>query len=470
MLEAEHWHDECGVFGVFNHPEAANLTYLGLYALQHRGQESAGIVTAEQRILHVQRNQGLVADIFQRQDLAHLPGPMAIGHVRYSTSGGSANSRNRQPLVVDTAYGGMAVAHNGNLVNGVQMRKTLERHGSIFQSTMDTEVIVHLTALSRSRTFPERLVDALHQVEGAYALLAMDERHVIAVRDPAGFRPLVLGRLGKDGYVISSETCALNLVEAEFVRDVQPGEMLIFSPDGMRSTFPFRSMRRHLCIFEYIYFARPDSTIDEINVYQARKRIGARLAQEHPVEADVVVPVPDSGVPAALGFSQASGIPFELGIIRNHYVGRTFIEPQQSIRHFGVKVKLNPNATVLKGKRVVLVDDSVVRGTTSRKIVAMVRAAGASEVHLRISSPPTTHPCFYGIDTPTRAELLAANHTLEQMCAFIAADSLSFLSIEGLYQAINGVSGYCDACFTGLYPVACSMEENEPQLTLLKET
>ena len=411
----DHFHDECGVFGICNHPEAANLVYLGLYALQHRGQESAGIVSVENRILHCSRGRGLVADVFKRPDLDQLKGRQAIGHVRYSTAGGSANVRNIQPLVVDTAQGGLAVAHNGNLVNGVEMRRALERKGAIFQSTMDTEVVVHLTARARGKTLPERLIEALQQVRGAYALLAMSEDCLIGVRDPDGIRPLVLGFWpDKGSYILSSETCALNLVDAQFVRDISPGEMVVITPKGVESFFPFAPRQNHhMCVFEYIYFARPDSTIDGINVYSSRKKVGAYLAKEHPVSADLVIPVPDSGVPAALGFSQASGIPFELGIIRNHYVGRTFIEPQQSIRHFGVKIKLNANSCALKGKNVVLVDDSLVRGTTSRKIVKMVRAAGAKEVHLRISSPPTTHPCYYGIDTPSRNELLAATHTME---------------------------------------------------------
>ncbi|MBF0191281.1 MAG: amidophosphoribosyltransferase [Magnetococcales bacterium] len=468
----DHFHDECGVFGVFNHPEASNLTYLGLYALQHRGQESAGIVSVEERMFLATRGHGLVADVFRRNELDGLKGNQAIGHVRYSTSGGSINSRNRQPLVVDTAHGGMAMAHNGNLVNGVEMRRALERRGSIFQSTMDTEVIVHLTALSRCKTFAERLVEALGQVQGSYALLAMNEQCIIGARDPHGLRPLVLGRVGNKGYVFSSETCALNLIEAEFVRDVEPGEVVVIGPDGLESFFPFPREKRCLCVFEYIYFARPDSNIDGVNVYASRKRIGMRLAQEHPVPgADLVMPVPDSGVPAALGFAHASGLPFELGIIRNHYVGRTFIEPQQAIRHFGVKIKLNANRDIIQGKHVVLVDDSIVRGTTSRKIVKMVRAAGAKSVHLRISSPPTTHPCYYGIDTPTQSELLASSHTVEEMRTYVTADSLAFLSLDGMYAAVNGhKNGYCDACFSGRYPISFPRHEENAQLSLLHET
>ncbi|MEG3638732.1 amidophosphoribosyltransferase [Magnetococcus sp. PR-3] len=467
----EHFHDECGVFGVFNHPEASNLTYLGLYALQHRGQESSGIVSVKDRIFHTTRGQGLVADVFKKRELDALEGDKAIGHVRYSTTGGSANTRNLQPLVVDTADGGLAIAHNGNLVNGTDMRRILERRGSIFQSTMDTEVIVHLTALSRETKFSDRLVEALQQVQGAYAMVAMDENQIIAVRDPHGLRPLVLGKVGDKGIVVSSETCALNLIEAEFWRDVEPGEMIVIGPDGIHSFFPFQKQKRSFCVFEYIYFARPDSDLDGINVYNARKAIGAKLAEESPVDADVIIPVPDSGVPSALGFSQASGIPFELGIIRNHYVGRTFIEPQQQIRHFGVKIKLNANKQIFEGKRVVLVDDSVVRGTTSRKIVKMVRAAGAREVHVRISSPPTTNPCYYGIDTPTRQELLAASHTVEEMCSYITADSLCYVSTEGLYTALNAKrEDYCDACFTGAYPVPFPNQDENEQLTLLKES
>ena len=469
----DHFHDECGVFGVWNHSEAANLVYLGLYALQHRGQESAGIVSVDGRLFQSHRGRGLVADLFKRHDLDQLTGHQAIGHVRYSTSGGSANLRNLQPLVVDTAHGGLAVAHNGNLLNGVEVRRALERRGAIFQSTMDTEVVVHLTARSREKSLPDRLVDALHQLLGAYALLAISEDCMIGVRDPDGIRPLVLGYWPEGGgYVLSSETCALNLVDAQFVRDVQPGEMVVINAEGVTSFFPFTAnATSHMCVFEYIYFARPDSSIDGINVYESRKKVGARLAQEHPVAADLVVPVPDSGVPAGLGFAQASGIPFELGIIRNHYVGRTFIEPQQSIRHFGVRIKLNANSSVLKGKKVVLVDDSLVRGTTSRKIVKMVRAAGAREVHLRISSPPTTHPCYYGIDTPSRRELLAASHSIEEMRAYTTADSLGFLSLEGLYASVNpgSVTRYCDACFSGQYPLAFPEHEEDAQLTLLQE-
>ena len=473
----DHFHDACGVFGVCNHAESANLVYLGLYALQHRGQESAGIVSVEDRIFHCHRGRGLVADLIKRHDIERLHGRQAIGHVRYSTAGGSANARNRQPLVVDTAHGGLAVAHNGNLVNAVEMRRRLERQGAIFQSTMDTEVIVHLTARSRKDTLPERLVEALQQVDGAYALLAMSENSLIGVRDPAGIRPLVLGRWPETGgYVLSSETCALKLVDAQFVRDIQPGEMVVITDGGVASFFPFpSSLPPAMCVFEYIYFARPDSTIDGINVYSARKKVGARLAEEHPVDADVVVPVPDSGVPAALGFAQHSLLPFELGIIRNHYVGRTFIEPQQSIRHFGVKIKLSANPSILMGKRVVLVDDSLVRGTTSRKIVKMVRAAGAKEVHLRISSPPTTHPCHYGIDTPCRSELLAATHSMEEMRVYTTADSLGFLSLPGLFRSIHQgdsrSTAYCDACFSGHYPIAFPDSEHidNAQLTLLQD-
>jgi amidophosphoribosyltransferase len=456
---------------VHNHPEAANLVYLGLYALQHRGQESAGIVSVQDRVFHSQRGGGVVADVFNRTDLQRLLGNQAIGHVRYATAGGSQNQHNRQPLVVNTYHGGLVMAHNGNLINGAEVRRSLEKRGTIFQSTMDTEVIVHLTARSKKKTLEKRLVDALGKVSGAYALLAMDEHRIIAVRDPNGFRPLVLGRMPDGGHVVSSETCALSLIEATFIRDVAPGEMVVIDTDGVHSSFPFEQRSRTLCIFEYIYFARPDSILDGVHVYEARKAIGASLALESPVEADVVVPVPDSGVPAALGYSETSGLPFELGIIRNHYVGRTFIEPRQSIRHFGVKIKLNPSPGVIKGKRVVLVDDSIVRGTTSKKIVQLVRAAGAKEVHMRVSSPPTAFPCFYGINTPTRQELLASSHSVEEIRQYIGADSLAYLTLEGMFKAVKGTadSGFCDACFSGRYPIPLpnpSRHEREERSTL----
>ncbi|OIO54095.1 MAG: amidophosphoribosyltransferase [Proteobacteria bacterium CG1_02_64_396] len=452
-MNDERFHDECGVFGVLGHPEAANLTYLGLYALQHRGQEAAGIVSYDETTTYSNRARGLVSDIFSQEVLDGLKGDRAIGHVRYSTAGGGA-IRNIQPFVVDYLRGTLSIAHNGNLTNAEAIRRELEETGSIFQSTMDTEVIVHLLARDAgTQSIDDRIVHALGRIQGAYSLVLMSNNRMFGVRDPHGFRPLSLGKLG-DAWVLSSETCAFDLIDAEFVRDVEPGEMVIITRDGVTSRRFAPQIPRRLCIFEYVYFARPDSTIDGVNVYMARKEVGRRLALEHPIEADLVVPVPDSGVAAAIGYAEQAGLPLDLGLIRNHYVGRTFIEPKQSIRNFGVKIKLNANPELLKGKRVILVDDSIVRGTTSKKIVRMVRDAGAAEVHMRISSPPTTNPCFYGIDTPNREELLAANNTLEQMQAFIEADSLGYISVNGLHEAVGQDSaGYCDACFTGDYPV-----------------
>jgi len=440
----------CGIFGIHAHPEAANMVYLGLYALQHRGQESAGIAVAEGGRLCYRRQMGLVAEAFDERLLRELNGGSAIGHVRYSTTGGT-ELRNAQPFVVEGSRGALALAHNGNLVNARQLREELERRGSIFQSTMDTEVIVHLMAIAPEESLLDRLRWALRRIQGAYSLLLLTSRgRIIAARDPWGFRPLVLGKL-KGSYVVTSETCALDLIEAEYLREVEPGEVLVIDQEGMRSLRTFEP-RPQRCIFELIYFARPDSLVFGHNVYEVRKRFGQHLAREHPLRADVVVPVPDSGVPAAIGFAQEAGIPFETALVRNHYVGRTFIEPQQSIRHFGVKVKLNPLRGFLEGKRVVLVDDSLVRGTTLHKIVKMIRAAGAREVHLRIASPPIRWPCFYGIDTPTRAELIASSHSLEETCRYLTADGLEYLSLEGLRTASGG-EGFCEACFTGRYPV-----------------
>jgi amidophosphoribosyltransferase len=451
--------EKCGVCGIYGHPEAANLTYLGLHALQHRGQESSGIVSSDRRDLYSHRAMGLVADIFNRDVLGKLPGDHAIGHNRYSTAG-SSELKNAQPFVVETGFGSIAVAHNGNLVNALELRQDLESEGAIFQSTMDTEVVVHLMARSEHRDLPGRLVEALHRIKGSYSLLILSDDQLLAVRDPNGFRPLVLGRLA-DSVVIASETCALDLIGAKFEREIEPGELVVVDREGMRSYRPFgtSSPRAH-CVFELIYFSRPDSLVFGRTVHDVRKRFGRRLAEESPVLADVVVPVPDSGVPAALGFAEAAGVPFDFGLIRNHYVGRTFIEPQQSIRHFGVKLKLNPVRSVIEGKRVVVVDDSIVRGTTSRKIVKMLRAAGAAEVHMRISSPPITHPCYYGIDTPNRQELVAATHSLEQTRTYLTADSLSYLSLEGLRSVVQpGQEEFCYACFCGAYPVTFPYEE-----------
>ncbi len=461
----------CGIVGIYNHPEASNLAYLGLYALQHRGQESAGIVSSDGKELHAYRGMGLVADIFTEDVFKQVPGSHAIGHTRYSTAGENS-LKNCQPILINYSRGWLACGHNGNLVNVQKIRAELEAHGSIFQSTMDTEVLIHLIAASRKNSLVDRIIEALLKVKGAYSLVFLTESRMIAVRDPFGWRPLVIGKKGDDSqpggptWVVASETCALDLIEAEFVREVEPGELVTFDRGEVQSFRPFPVPRKKaICIFEFIYFARPDSRVFGRDVYEMRKGFGRQLAREHPVPADVVVPVPDSGVPAALGYSEEAAIPFQMGLIRNHYVGRTFIEPKESIRHFGVKIKLNPVREVLKDKRVVVVDDSIVRGTTSRKIVKMIRDAGAREVHMRISSPPTTNPCFYGIDTPHREELIASSHSVEETCKFIGADSLGYLSTKGLYWfEKNPGEWFCDACFTGDYPV--SVEDQTEKLKL----
>ncbi len=465
----DRFHDECGVFGIFGHPEAANLTYLGLYALQHRGQESCGIVASDGHNLTCYKKMGLVADVFRDPDVfTRLPGHSAIGHVRYSTAGGS-DAKNIQPIMVDYHRGSIAVAHNGNLVNAQEVRNELEQEGSIFSTTADTEVIVHRIAKARAETLADRVVEALTGLKGAYCLVFLTETRLVAVRDPNGFRPLVLGRLD-DAWVVASETCAFDLIEAEFVREIEPGEMIVVDKNGLTSYKPFDNVNPTPCIFEHIYFARPDSTIFGQQVYEARKEFGRVLAREHAVEADVVIPIPDSGVPAAIGYAEESGLPFQLGLIRNHYIGRTFIEPAQSIRHFGVKIKLNPVREVIQGKRVVVVDDSIVRGTTARKLIKMIRAAGAKEIHVRISSPPTCFPCYYGIDTPTRKELIASSHSIEEINRYITADTLGYLSFEGMRKAAgvpNGEPGhYCDACFTGNYPVKFPRLKGDSQLGL----
>jgi amidophosphoribosyltransferase len=448
---------ECGVFGVFNTPDAAAITALGLHALQHRGQEACGIACFDGQRFHTERHMGYVGDAFTGPDLVErLPGQYAIGHTRYSTAGGSF-IRNVQPMFADLEAGGVAIAHNGNLTNFLALRERLVSEGAIFQSTSDSEVILHLIARSRKAKVVDRFIDALSQIEGGYALVAMTNKKMIGVRDPLGIRPLVLGELnGKP--VLASETCALDMIGARFIRDVAHGEMVVISESGIQSLRPFPASIARPCVFEYVYFARPDSVVNGRSVYDVRKRMGRRLAEETMVAADVVVPVPDSGVPAALGFSQASGIPFEMGIIRNHYVGRTFIQPTQGVRELGVRMKHSPNRAVLEGKRVVLIDDSVVRGTTSLKIVRMVREAGAKEVHLRSASPPIKWPDFYGIDMPEREQLLAANHSLEEMARKLEVDSLGFLSVEGLYWAMDaGVRDpaqpqFTDHYFTGDYP------------------
>ena len=466
------FHEECGVVGVYGHPEAANLAYLALYALQHRGQESAGITSSNGQALLTHKGMGLVADIFDEKRIRRLEGPSAIGHNRYSTAG-STMLKNTQPLLAKYTLGSVAIAHNGNLVNAEELRARLESGGSIFQSTVDTEVILHLIAASQAGQPVDRIIDALSQVRGAYSLVFLSEDHMVAARDPYGFRPLVLGRVkhaGKTGYVVTSETCALDLIGAQYEREVQAGEVILFDARGMTCYSPFPQAPSARCVFEHVYFARPDSTMFGQNVYQARKAFGRQLAREAPVEADVVIPVPDSGVPAALGYAEESGLPFEMGLIRNHYVGRTFIEPQSSIRHFGVKVKLNAQADILCGKRVVVVDDSIVRGTTCRKIVKMLRATGARAVHLRISAPPTIAPCFYGVDTPTRRELIASSHSVEEISRYVTADSLAYLSEAGMYAGlrVNG-NGFCDACFTGRYPLALGSRPKGSQLSLFGE-
>jgi len=464
------FHEECGVFGVYGHPEAANLVYLGLYALQHRGQESAGIVSSNGKVLIAHRGMGLVADIFNSQVIEQLEGTTAIGHNRYSTTG-STTLKNCQPLVVEYAKGGLALAHNGNLVNFDELRDQLQKSGSIFQSSSDSELIIHLIASAQAAELPERVIEALAQVRGAYSMVLLTERQIIAARDPWGFRPLVLGKLN-DATIIASETCALDLVRAEYVREIEPGEIVVIDEDGIRSLHPFPPMPARRCIFEYVYFARPDSLLYGRNVYQVRKIQGRALARECPVEADIVVPVPDSGNAAALGYAEESGLPFEMGLVRSHYVGRTFIEPRQSIRHFGVKIKFNPVVGLLRGKRVVLIEDSLVRGTTLRKVIPMLRQAGAREVHMRIAAPPTTNSCFYGIDTPTREELLASHQSVDEIRKYITADSLAYLSWDGLYSFLGSGDreGYCDACFTGKYPVEIPRDRAPHQLHLFEAT
>jgi len=447
----------CGIFGIYNHLEASNLAYLGLYALQHRGQESAGIVSSDNRRLHHHRQMGLVSEVFTQDILKKLSGKSAIGHVRYSTTG-SSELKNAQPFSVDYYKGSLAIAHNGNLTNASFIKNELESKGSIFQSNMDTEVIVHLIARSKEKSIVERTVHALKRIEGAYSLLILTENEMIAARDPLGFRPLALGQL-KGAPVVASETCAFDLIGARFVREIEPGEILLMNKEGTKSFKPFPRKQPHQCIFEFIYFARPDSFLFNRNVYAVRKSFGAQLAMESPAAADMVVPIPDSGFPAALGYAAQSKTLLELGMIRNHYIGRTFIEPERRIRHFGVKIKLNPIRGLLKGKKIATVDDSIVRATTSRKINKMFRSAGAKEVHVRISSPPITHPCFFGIDTPKRSELIASSHNIKEIQKFIDASSLHYLTLEGLKKCVReDAEQFCYACFTGDYPLPFQMD------------
>jgi amidophosphoribosyltransferase len=451
ILEDDHFHDQCGVFGVFGHPEASKLTYLGLYALQHRGQESAGIASTDGADLHLQKSLGHVQEIFTPQVLAQLPGAAAIGHTRYSTAGDNVLI-NAQPLMIDCNKGKIALGHNGNLTNAINLRRKLEDRGSIFQTTSDTEVIVHLIARSTARNLPGAIADALSQVEGAYSLLMLTRDDMYAIRDPRGFRPLILGRI--DGaWVAGSESCAFDLIDAEYVREVEPGEMVRISRSGVESIRFAPEKPHQYCMFEHVYFSRPDSVVFGRAVHSSRERLGKLLAREHPVEADLVAPVPDSGVPAAIGYAEESGIPFRMALIRNHYVGRTFIEPDQTIRDFGVKLKLNPVRRMLEGQRVILVDDSIVRGTTSRKIVRLVREAGAAEVHVRISCPPTISPCYYGVDTPRRDELIASHNSVEEIRKYLGADSLGYLSLESLRASVEDTEGkFCTSCYTGSYP------------------
>ena len=478
-LDGDLLHEECGVFGVFGHDDAAALTALGMHALQHRGQEAAGIVSYDGVRFQSERRIGLVGDNFSRGSIIdRLQGRSAVGHVRYSTTGGTI-LRNVQPMFAELATGGLAICHNGNITNGLSLRRDLISDGAICHSTSDTEVILHLVARSRKPRIVERFIDALRALEGAYSLVALTNKKMIGARDPHGIRPLVLGELN-GSYIFASETCALDIIGANFVREVENGEVVVISGNGIESLRPFPKRREQLCIFEYVYFSRPDSVVAGRSVYDVRKRMGLNLAEESPADADVVIPVPDSGVPAAIGYAQASGVPFELGIIRNHYVGRTFIEPTQQIRALGVKLKHNANRAVIKGKRIVLIDDSIVRGTTSVKIVEMMREAGAREVHMRIASPPITHPDFYGIDTPDKRSLLAATHTLEEMREFINVESLAFLSIDGLYRAVGEnrrepeLTQFTDHCFTGEYPTRLTDLDDDPehdprQLSLLAE-
>jgi len=470
----DRFHDECGVFGVFGHPEAANLAYLGLYALQHRGQESAGIVSSTGHDLYMHKAMGEVEEIFQPRVLSKLPGSSAIGHTRYSTAGDKA-LLNVQPIMIDCNKGKMAVAHNGNLTNASEWRRKLEHRGSIFQTNSDTEVIVHLVARSQARNLSGALGDALNQVEGAYSLVVLTADELYAVRDPRGFRPLALGKIagpgGETTWMVASETCAFDLLNAQYLRDIEPGEMLRISRSGLESIHFSPPKPHQYCIFEHVYFSRPDSIVFGRAVNESREMLGRLLAREHPVEADMIVPIPDSGVPAAIGFALESKIPFRMGLIRNHYIGRTFIEPSQAIRNFGVKLKLNPVRSLIAGQRVVLIDDSIVRGTTSRKLVRMVREAGAKEVHMRISCPPTISPCYYGVDTPTKEELIASSNTPEEIRKYLGADSLGYLSLPGLRQAVNDTEGkFCTSCYTGVYPTdLVQLEVRENGSAKLKE-
>jgi amidophosphoribosyltransferase len=452
--------EECGIFGIFNHPEASKMTFFGLYALQHRGEESAGIVISDGFRVQEHKGMGLVGDVFNERTLSSLKGHLAIGHVRYSTTG-SSMLKNAQPFLVSHAGMALAIAHNGNLTNAQELRQALEKRGSIFQSTMDSEIFIHLIAQALEQGFEQALVQALSQVQGAYSMVFLTQDQLIGARDPQGFRPLCLGKFNST-YVLASETCALDLVEAQYLRDIEPGEIIFINQGGLRSFKPSEKNKRAFCIFEFIYFARPDSTIFGQNVYQIRKRLGQRLAKEYDLQGDLVMPFPDSGNYAAIGFAEASGIPFEMGVIRNHYVGRTFIQPSQTMRDFKVRVKLNPVRSVLKGKRVIIIEDSIIRGTTSRTRVQAVRQAGATEVHMLVSCPPHRFPCYYGIDFSTKGELIACQHTVEEIRNFLGLDSLGYLSTEGLVEATGlPESDFCLACFTGDYPVQPALDSSK---------
>jgi amidophosphoribosyltransferase len=463
--------DECAIFGIFNSPEAANFTYLGLYSMQHRGQESSGIVSTDGEHLYRFAGMGLVANVFDQTKLKELQGTSAIGHNRYSTTGASF-LRNAQPLRVESHLGPIALAHNGNLINSDEIRHRLEEEGSIFQTTIDTEIMVHLMAKSKSKDVLTAMSDALRQVEGAYSLLALTEKFLIAVRDPNGFRPLVMGERQDGAIVFASETCAFDITDTKYIRDVEPGEMIVIDRFGTKSYFPFQVKRKSLCIFEYIYFSRPDSYIFGESVYRIRKLLGEALSRMNPVEADVVISVPDSANVAALGYAEASGIPFATGLIRSHYIGRTFIEPDQKIRDFGAKIKYNVIRQVVEGKKVVIVDDSIMRGTTSRKIVKMIRNAGAKEIHMRISAPPTISPCYYGIDIPTHSELIAATHTTEEIRKYLRVDTLSYLDIDKMLETVKEKvedTNYCIACFSGNYPIPFRSWDNKKEKFLFQE-
>jgi amidophosphoribosyltransferase len=454
--------EECGIFAIASHPEASRIAYLGIYALQHRGQESAGIVSSDRKKLHLEKGMGYVADVFDESRLERLRGDSALGHVRYSTAGESAEW-NAQPILVDCWRGPIALAHNGNLTNAADLRQELERDGAIFHSTSDSEVILHLISRSRRRTLQEAFVEALHMVQGAFSLLLLTPEYLLAARDTRGFRPLCIGRV--DGaYVLASETCAFDLINAEYLRDVEPGEIVRIQENILESQMPLPRQKPSFCIFEHIYFSRPDSLVFGRNVNASRRQMGKYLARETPVDADVVIPVPDSGVSAAIGYSQESGIPLEFGLIRNHYVGRTFIEPKQSIRNFGVKIKLNPVREILRGKRIVLIDDSIVRGTTSKKIMQIIRAAGAKEIHVRITAPPIIAPCYYGIDIPTRGELIASTKSVEEICKFIGADSLGYLSLDAALKSVEDRKQYCTACFSDNYPTEIILDSKQGNL------